>query len=295
MTQPAGEAGPVRPRLLLLLLAPALALFALLTLYPLARVVLLSFTATDHGFADARFVGLDNFVELWEGRGFRRAAWNTVVFALMATIAEVLLGLALALLLDRAFRGRRLVTLVLLAPYVLSTIVVGAIWRAWFHYDLGFLNATLRSVGLAGLPWLFDPTLALPAIALADIWQATPFCFLILYAGLRSIPPELHEAARVDGAGTWRRFRDVTLPLLAPYLLVATLMRTLDSFKLFDKVYAMTGGGPGNATETLSMHVHRLAFRFFDIGMASAAALVMVAFAGLLAALQARRMMRTDA
>jgi ABC-type sugar transport system permease subunit len=100
LTQPTGEAGPVRPRLLLLLLAPALALFALLTLYPLARVVLLSFTATDHGFADARFVGLDNFVELWEGRGFRRAAWNTVVFALMATIAEVLLGLALALLLD---------------------------------------------------------------------------------------------------------------------------------------------------------------------------------------------------
>jgi len=295
LTKPTGEAGPVRPRLLLLLLAPALALFALLTLYPLARVVLLSFTATDHGFADARFVGLDNFVELWEGRGFRRAAWNTMVFALMATIGEVLLGLALALLLDRAFRGRRLVTLVLLAPYVLSTIVVGAIWRAWFHYDLGFLNATLRSLGLAGLPWLFDPTLALPAIALADIWQATPFCFLILYAGLRSIPPELHEAARVDGAGAWRRFRDVTLPLLAPYLLVAALMRTLDSFKLFDKVYAMTGGGPGNATETLSMHVHRLAFRFFDIGMASAAALVMVAFAGLLAALQARRMMRTDA
>jgi multiple sugar transport system permease protein len=145
------------------------------------------------------------------------------------------------------------------------------------------------------LPWLFDPTLALPAIAIADIWQATPFCFLILFAGLRSIPPELDEAARVDGAGAWRRFRDVTLPLLAPYLLVAALMRTLDSFKLFDKVYAMTGGGPGNATETLSMHVHRLAFRFFDIGMASAAALVMVAFAGLLAALQARRMMRTDA
>lgn len=295
MTEAPGEAGPLRPRLLLLLLAPALSLFAVLTLYPLVRVVLLSFTATDHGFADARFVGLDNFAELWEGRGFRRAAWNTVVFALMATIAEVLLGLALALLLDRGFRGRRLVTLVLLAPYVLSTIVVGAIWRAWFHYDLGFLNATLRSVGLAGLPWLFDPTLALPAIALADVWQATPFCFLILYAGLRSIPPELHEAARVDGAGAWRRFRDVTLPLLMPYLLVTALMRTLDSFKLFDKVYAMTGGGPGNATETLSMHVHRLAFRFFDIGMASAAALVMVAFAGLLAALQARRMIRAQA
>lgn len=292
MSQPVGEAGPVRPRLLLLLLAPALALFALLTIYPLVRVVLLSFAASDHGFADARFVGADNFVELWEGRGFRRAAWNTVVFAAMATVSEVLLGLGLALLLDRGFRGQRLVTLILLAPYVLSTIVVGAIWRAWFHYDLGFLNSTLRALGLPGIAWLFDPMLALPAIALADIWQATPFCFLILYAGLRSIPPELHEAARVDGAGAWRRFRDVTLPLLMPYLLVAALMRTLDSFKLFDKVYAMTGGGPGNATETLSMHVHRLAFRFFDIGMASAAALVMVMVAGVLAVLHARSLMR---
>lgn len=289
---PASGGAAGRPRLLLLLLAPALALFALLTLYPLARVLLLSFTATDHGFAGASFVGVENYAELWQGRGFRRAAWNTLAFAVMATASELALGLALALLLDRAFPGRRLVTLVLLAPYVLSTIVVGAIWRAWFHYDVGFLNATLRGFGLPGLPWLFDPQLALPSIVLADIWQATPFVFLILYAGLRSIPPELHEAARVDGAKAWRRFRDITLPLLAPYLLVAALMRTVDSFKLFDKVVAMTGGGPGNATETLSMHVHRLAFRFFDVGMASAAAVVMVLVAGLLAALYARHLMR---
>ncbi len=284
-----------RPRLLLALLAPALLLFALLTLYPLARVALLAFFETDHGFAGARFVGFDNFVELAEGRAFRRAAWNTLAFAVMATVAEVLLGLGLALLLDRAFRGRRLVTIVLLAPYVLSTVVVGALWRAWFHYDVGFLNTVLRGVGLPGLPWLFDPSLALPAIALADIWQATPFCFLILYAGLRSIPPDLHDAARVDGAGAFARFRDITLPLLAPYLLIAALMRTLDSFKLFDKVYAMTGGGPGNATETLSMHVHRLAFRFFDVGMASAAALVMVLVAGVLAAAYARQLLRPAA
>jgi multiple sugar transport system permease protein len=285
----------VQPRLIALLLAPALLLLALLTIYPLARVVLLAFAATEHGFAEARFVGFENFAELLEGRAFRRAAWNTVAFAVMATASELLLGLLLALLLERAFPGRRLVTLVLLAPYVLSTIVVGAVWRAWFHYDLGFLNSLLRSLGLPGVPWLFDPHLALPSIVLADLWQATPFCFLILYAGLRAIPPELHEAARMDGAGAWRRFRDITLPLLAPYLLVAGLMRTVDSFKLFDKVYAMTGGGPGNATETLSMHVHRLAFRFFDIGMASAAALVMVVVAGLLAALYARHLLRPPA
>jgi multiple sugar transport system permease protein len=281
-----------RPATLLLLLGPALAIFALLTLYPLLRVLLLSFTATEYGFADARFVGLENYAELWEGRSFRRAAWNTLAFAVMATVSEVGLGLALAVLFDRAFPGRRAATLLLLAPYVVSTIVVGAIWRAWFHYDVGFLNNLLRGAGLPGVEWLSDPRLALPSIVLADIWQATPFCFLILYAGLRAIPPELQEAARVDGAGPWRRFRDVTLPLLAPYLLVAALMRSLDSFKLFDKVLAMTGGGPGNATETLSLHVHRLAFRFFDIGMASAAAVVMVAIAGLLAVLYARHLLR---
>lgn len=278
-----------------LLLGPAAVLFALLTLYPLVRLLLLSFAASEHGFEGARFVGLDNYAELLGGRAFRRATWNTVAFTLMATVSEVLLGLALALLFDRVFPGRRALTLIVLAPYVLSTIVVSAIWRAWFHYDVGFLNTLLRGLGLPGVAWLFDPALALPSIVLVDLWQTAPFCFLILYAGLRSIPPEVHEAARIDGAGLWRRFRDITLPLLAPYLLIAALMRSLDSFKLFDKVYAMTGGGPGNATETLSMHVHRLAFRFFDIGQASAAAMVMIVVAGLLAALYARRLMRRDA
>jgi multiple sugar transport system permease protein len=285
------NAGPRPFLLLLLLLAPALALFALLTVYPLVRLLLLSFAATDHGFADATWVGLDNYAELAAGRGFRRALVNTVAFALMATVSEVLVGLALALLLDRAFPGRRAVTLVVLAPYVLSTVVVSALWRAWYHYDVGFLNTALRSVGLPGVPWLFDPDIALASIALTDVWQTAPFCFLILFAGLRSIPPEVHEAARIDGAGAWRRFRDITLPLLAPYLFIAALMRTLDSFKLFDKVWAMTGGGPGNATETLSMHVHRLAFRFFDIGLASAAAVAMIAVAAALAGIYAHRLL----
>jgi multiple sugar transport system permease protein len=159
---------------------------------------------------------------------------------------------------------------------------------------VGFLNNTLRAFGLPGVPWLFDPALALPSIALVDIWQTAPFCFLILFAGLRAIPPEIYEAARVDGAGPWRRFWTITLPLLAPSLFVAALLRSLDSFKLFDKVYALTGGGPGNATETLSMHVHRLAFRDFDIGMASAAANVMIVVAALLAAVYAQRLMRGE-
>lgn len=285
------RASPFR---LVLLVGPAAAILALLTLYPIARLLLLSLTDSDHGFAGARFVGLENYAELAASRSFRTATRNTVVFTLMATVSEVLAGLGLALLFDRAFPGRRALTLVILAPFVLSTIVVSAIWRAWFHYDIGFLNVLLRRLGLPGVPWLFDPDLALASIALVDLWQNAPFCFLILYAGLRSIPPEVVEAARIDGAGPWRRFATITLPLVGPYLLIAALMRSIDSFKLFDKVYAMTGGGPGRATETLSMHVHRLAFRSFEVGLASAAAIVMIVVAALLAALYAQALVRAE-
>lgn len=281
-------------RTLLLLLTPALLLFALLTLYPLARLLLLSFTDSDYGFAGARFVGLANYEELLSGSGFRRAAWNTIAFALMATVTEVAAGLGLALLLERAFPARRWLTLVILAPYVLSTIVVSAIWRAWYHYDVGFLNTVLRGIGLPGVPWLFEPSIALGSIVLVDLWQSAPFCALILLAGLSAIPPEVTEAARIDGAGGLRRFRDITLPMLAPYLMIAALMRSLDSFKLFDKVYAMTGGGPGRATETLSLYVHRLAFRFFDIGQASAAAIVMILVAGAMGAVYARNLLKAE-
>jgi len=275
-----------------LLLAPSLVLFAGLTLYPLGRTLALSLFATDYGFEGAKFVGLENFRDLAGDRFFRQAVVNTVLFTLVATVLEVAAGLGLALLLNKAFPGRTLVMTLLLAPFVLSTMVVTAIWRAWFHFDLGFLNNLLRAVGLSPVPWLFDPDLALWSIALVDLWQTAPFAFLIIFAGLRLIPQDVYEAARVDGAGSWRRFRDMTLPLLAPYLLVAALLRSVESFKLFDKVYAMTGGGPGQSTETVSLYVFRQGFRFFDIGMASAAAVVMIAVAGLLAVVYAVSMLR---
>jgi multiple sugar transport system permease protein len=275
-----------------LLLAPAVLLLGGLTLYPLGRTLALSAFATDYGFAGATFVGLDNYRDLLGDRFFRQAVLNTVVFTLAATAIELALGLGLALLLDKAFAGRSLVMTLLLAPFVLSTMVVTAIWRAWFHYDLGYLNNLLRAVGLPAVSWLFDPSLALWSIVLVDVWQSTPFAFLILLAGLRLIPRDVYEAARIDGAGAWRRFVDMTLPLLAPYLVIVALLRSVDSFKLFDKVYAMTGGGPGNATETISLYVFRQGFRFFDIGMASAAAVVMIAVAGVLAAFYALSLMR---
>jgi multiple sugar transport system permease protein len=276
----------------LLLISPALLLFGLLTLYPLGRGLLLSLVNTDYGLADAAWVGLDNYTFLLSDPFFRGAAWNTVAFTLMATLSEVAVGLALALLVNARFPGRWLVVPALVAPFVLSTMVVTAIWRAWFHYDFGFLNNALRAVGLPPMEWLFDPDLALGSLVLVDLWQTAPFTFLILLAGLQSIPRDLHEAAQVEGASPARRLWTITLPLLVPHLLLAALLRSIESFKIFDKVYALTGGGPGQATETLSMYLYRLGFQYFDIGLASATAVVMIVIAGLMAAVYAWHIVR---
>jgi multiple sugar transport system permease protein len=166
-------------------------------------------------------------------------------------------------------------------------MVVTAIWSAWFHFDYGYLNNLLRAVGLPGVPWLFDPDLALYSLVLVDLWQTTPLVLLILLAGLQSIDRELYEAAKMDGAGGFRILLTITLPLLWPHILLAALLRSIESFKIFDKVYALTGGGPGQATETLSMYLYRLGFRFFDVGLASATAMIMVVIAGGLAAFYA--------
>jgi multiple sugar transport system permease protein len=276
----------------LALLSPAIVLFFVLTIYPLVRVAALSLFATDYGFEDATYVGLDNYVDLIGHRFFRTAAWNTLVFAVLATVSQVALGLMLALLVNGKMPGSRFVVPALLMPYVLSTMVVTAIWRAWFHYDFGYLNNVLRTVDLPPVEWLFNPDIAMLSLVLVDTWQTAPLTFLIILAGLQSIPTEIYEVAEVDGAGPRHVFLSITMPLLLPYLFLASLLRSVDAFKIFDKVYALTGGGPGLATETLSLYVYRLGFRFFDVGAASAAAIIMVMISGVLAMIYAVRLVR---
>ena len=277
---------------LLPLMLPAVVLIGMLAIWPILRVLVLSFFDTEYGLADARFVGVDNYETALSDRFFRRSITNTLTFTVVASVAEVVLGLALALLVHRRFPGRGIVLPLLTFPLVLSTMVVSAIWRSWFHYDLGYLNTLLAVFGLEPVRWLASPDLALWSIILVDVWQYTPLTFLILLAGLQSIPPAVYEAARIDGAGPFRQFRDFTLPLIAGHLALALLLRTVDTFKLFDKVYALTGGGPGIATETMSLYVQRHAFRFNEMGQASAAAVLMLVVSGLLAAVYAARMLR---
>ena len=277
---------------LLPLMLPAVVLIGVLAIWPILRVLVLSVFETEYGLADARFVGIDNYETALSDRFFRRSITNTLTFTVVASVAEVVLGLALALLVHRRFPGRGIVLPLLTFPLVLSTMVVSAIWRSWFHYDLGYLNTLLAVLGLEPVRWLASPDLALWSIILVDVWQYTPLTFLILLAGLQSIPPAVYEAARIDGAGPFRQFRDFTLPLIAGHLALALLLRTVDTFKLFDKVYALTGGGPGIATETMSLYVQRHAFRFNEMGQASAAAVLMLVVSGLLAAVYAARMLR---
>lgn len=274
------------------MILPAAVLLAILTVYPLGRGLGLSLFATDYGFEGARFVGAGNYVDLLDDRFFLRAITNTVVFTVLATATEVAAGIGLALLVARSFPGRAVVIPLLVAPFVLSTMVVTAIWNAWFHFDYGYLNNLLRALGLDGVPWLFDPDIALYSLVLVDLWQTSPLVFLIILAGLQSIDRELYEAARMDGAGAARILATITLPLLLPHILLAALLRSIESFKIFDKVFAMTGGGPGTATETLSMYLYRLGFRFFEVGMASATAMIMVAIAGALAAVYAASILK---
>ena len=276
----------------ILLLSPALLIVLGLTVYPLLQVAYFSLFRYDYTADTKSFVGFLNFLTILKNRFFLTSIRNTVVFTLVATAAEVLGGLLLALLFNRPFRGRRILLPFVIMPIMLSTMVVSAIWRAWFHYDYGFLNAFVRAVGFEGIRWLFDPDLVLYSVVLVDFWQWMPLAFLILLAGLQSIPKDLYEAAQVDGASRRHLFKNITLPLLRNSLLLATLLRIVDSFKLFDKVYALTGGGPGLATETISMYIYREGFKFFNVGTASAASVVMLGVSGALAIVYAWKILK---
>ena len=259
----------------LLLLLPAFLIILFLTAYPIANVFRLSFYHANYLRGISRPVGLGNYVQLLTDPFFLQGLKNTFVFSITATVAEVLVGLGLALLFNVPFRGRKVILPLAILPMLFSTMVVCAVWRLMYHYDYGVLNHLLTLIGVGRIEWLADPKLALWSIVLTDIWQWTPMAFLILLAGLQSIPKEFYEAAKVDGATGFNLFRYITLPLLQKYIFLAMLFRSIDTFKIFDKVYALTGGGPGNATETISFYIYRQGFVYFNFGRASAAAVVM--------------------
>jgi ABC-type sugar transport system permease subunit len=221
--------------------APAVLTILLVALFPLGWTIWESLHLHDlrMPWLGRPFVGLDNYVEVLHDGRFWGAMSHTVWFAAAGVSLELVVGCVLALAMNRTFRGRTLVRLSSLIPWAIPTVVAALVWRFMFE-------------GLEG--WLADDTRAWVPIILADAWKETPFVALLLLAGLQGIDPALYEAARIDGASAWRQFRHVTLPLLAPAIMVALIFRTMNAFRVFDLIYVLTGGGPGTATEPISLY-----------------------------------------
>ena len=253
--------------------APAMIFVALLIAFPLGWTVFLSLTDA-HGSVrnPSDFVGLENYqTVLGDVQRFWPAVWRTIAFTVGALAVEMVLGMCIALLLWRPFRGERWVRVAILLPLVATPVAVGMMWRLIFEPNIGFANQLLGWFGIPPQPWLSGADTALPTLIFIDIWQWTPMVVLILLAGLTSLSDEPDEAARVDGANAWQRFRHVTLPLVMPTVITAALLRSIDALKTFDILYATKGKGGGSfhEAETLNVYAYGLSFDYNRYGEAS--------------------------
>ncbi|MGE5238641.1 MAG: carbohydrate ABC transporter permease [Chloroflexota bacterium] len=262
-------------------IAPALVLLCLVTLYPVLYVFYLSFQRRLLIFDVARFTGIGNYLFLLRDERFWNAMGNTVYFTAVSVSIEIALGLCIALILNRSFRGRGFVRAAVLVPWAIPTVVSARMWEWMYNADFGILNYLLG----VRMNWLGSPLLALNAAVAMDVWKATPFVTVLLMAALQVIPRELYQAARVDGAGRFSLFTRITLPLLVPTMLVVLLFRTLDAFRVFDAVYVLTGGGPANTTETLSIYAYKVLFQTLQFGYGSALSVIIFMCTGAMSVL----------
>ncbi|MBA3765747.1 MAG: sugar ABC transporter permease [Acidobacteria bacterium] len=276
-----------------LLVAPAVMVLFALSIYPLFYAVRVSFQT---GAGESARWTLQNFTRLASDGFFLAALAHTLIYALVALSFEFLLGLGLALLLNREMRGRSLFRAALLVPLMLPPVVVGVVWRLMLNPNFGSINGTLKRLGLdtESLTWTASPKLAFASVIAVDVWQWTPFVFLVLLAGLQAIPQEPYEAARIDGSSAWQTFRHITLPLLKPAILIALLLRTMDLLRVFDQIFILTEGGPGFATETISLYIYRAAFRFGNFGYAVAMSFVLLIVTNIISLLYIRLLQQQE-
>lgn len=255
-----------------LFLAPAGVVLAVALVYPVSYMVYASFLEWNPSqtIGQAQWVGLRNYAFLLKDPSFRESLWVTIRFAAVVVISEMALGVGLALLLDRNIRGLTLLRTLFILPMMIAPIVVGLMWRYMYHPTVGPFNRGLKALGLQPVPWLSDADWALVSIIIADIWQWTPFIFILALAALQSLPKSALEAARIDGASGWQQIVHIKLPLMLPVLIVTCLLRLIDAFKVLEVVLVLTNGGPGLSTEILSLRIARTASEFRELGVAAA-------------------------
>jgi len=229
-----------------------------------------------------KFIGFENYFKIFSNSFVWKTIGRTFYFVIAAVFIELIIGTEIAIFLNKEFFGSKIVSSILLIPFMMAPIVVGFAWRFLLDNNFGPLPAFFRKVGLDFLispPLLANPTLVLPVLIVVDVWQFTPFVTLVILAGLKSLPLEPYEAALIDGATPWQQFWKITIPLLKPFLLVAMVIRTLTALRIFDTVMIMTGGGPGSASEVLSYYGYRLAFQSYEMGEAGTVGIIVMLLA----------------
>lgn len=266
--------------------APAAVLVLIVFAYPIFRTLGLSLVHLNLGTGfQPRFAGVDNFARLISDSRFFSSLRVTALFAAASVALEFMIGLLSALAVENIGRGGRTARTLLLIPWTLPTAIIAVLWLWIFNDQYGFINALLLKTGIIGSPiaWLGRPQTALLSIILADVWKAFPFVFIVLLAGLQSIPREMYEAMEIDGGTAWHKFRYVTLPHLLPFIFLALTFRIVQAFAVFDLVYVLTGGGPGGATETVSVYGYYTFMRYLDFGYGAALVVAIVIALALIA------------
>jgi multiple sugar transport system permease protein len=273
--------------------SPTILMLALFTLFPLVFTLFYSFT--DYYFLSKTapaVVGVYNFADLFDNVYFRQAIWNTVKFVVLAVIAETCLGLFLAVFINSYTAGNRLLRTLILLPALMPPVTVALMWQTMLSNNYGIINQLFGFFGMAPVNWLMDIKTAFYAILVIDIWQYSPMAFLLMYASMQTIPQTQYEAARIDGAGIWTQFWRITLPNISSGVLMVVLMRTIDTFRLFDKVNILTKGGPANTTATMTQFIYQQGVRGLKVGYGSAASVVMTLLVLLFSIAYVRKMLK---
>ncbi len=268
--------------------APSLLLMCLVTVYPVFYVLWLSLQRKHLTFGIEKFLGFENYIALAGDARFWNALKNTAYFTATSVSLELALGLGIALLMNRAFKLKGLMRAVVLIPWAVPTVVSARMWEWLYNTDFGILNYLLGTK----VNWLGSTFWAMNAAVFMDVWKTTPFVAIILMAGLQTIPGELYQAARGDGAGPWAVFKNITLPLLKPVILVVLIFRTLDAFRVFDAIYVLTGGGPAQSTETLSIYAYKVLFQTLRFGYGSAISVMVFLLVGAISVFYIRLLSR---
>jgi multiple sugar transport system permease protein len=280
VSEPRSGTGGLRRKRLTpwLFVAPCLIVILLVTIFPTIYSLGLSFTKWEVTLQEKPFIGLGNYIALFKDSRFLHSILNTGIVVVVGVGVELILGFSLAQMLVAEMKGKRIIVAALLLPVMVMPVVVGYTWRLLWDAQYGPINQIIGWI--IGRPftytWLGQPTTAMVAILVTEIWQWTPFMFLVFLSGLAVLDPEVFEAADIDGASGWDKLRFLTVPLMRPIIIVALLIRGLDALKFFDVIFTLSGGGPGNSTETLSFYIYQVGYQFFRLGYGAAASFILL-------------------